>query len=139
MKYLVDTNVLSEPTKLQPSSAVIQWLKSHESELVLSPIVLGELQYGILLLPAGKKRARLLKWFAAGVPRFPVLDFDSATADAWSRLLAQLKRSGKAMPIKDSLIAATAKQHHLTIATRNTDDFKGCGIPLVNPWDTKEG
>lgn len=139
MKYLVDTNVLSEPTKLQPSSVVIRWLKSHESELILSPIVLGELQYGILLLPAGQKRARLLKWFAAGVPRFPVLDFDSATAEAWAQLLAQLKRNGKAMPIKDSLIAATAKQHHLAIATRNTNDFEGCGIPMVNPWETDAG
>jgi len=135
MKYLVDTNVLSEPTKSQPALAVIQWLKKHESELLLNPIVLGELQYGILLLPSGKKRTRLLKWFAAGVARFAVLDFDSATADAWARLLAKLKRDGKAMPIKDSLIAATAKQHRLTIVTRDTNDFEACGVKLLKPWN----
>ena len=81
MKYLVDANVLSEPTKPRPRAAVIQWLRRNESELVISPIVLGELQYGILLLPAGRKRTRLLNWFTAGAKGFPVIDFDAATAD----------------------------------------------------------
>ena len=135
MKYLADTNVLSEPTKPHPNAAVIEWLRHHEPELVVSPIVLGELQYGILLLPAGRKRTRLLKWFAEGVQRFPTLDFDTATADTWARLLAQLKQKGKAMPIKDSLIAAVAKKHGLAVATRNVADFKHAGVKLVNPFN----
>ena len=135
MKYLADTNVLSEPTKPRPNAAVIEWLRHHESELVVSPIVLGELQYGILLLPAGRRRTRLLTWFAEGAQRFPVLDFDTATADAWAQLLARLKQKGKAMPIKDSLIAAVAKKHGLVVATRNVADFKHAGIKVVNPFD----
>jgi len=135
VKYLADSNVLSEPTKLRPKAAVIEWLRRHESELVVSPIVLGELQYGILLLPAGRKRTRLLKWFAEGVQRLPALDFDTATADAWARLLARLKQKGQAMPIKDSMIAAVAKKHGLVMATRNVADFQHAGIKLVNPFE----
>ncbi len=134
MKYLADTNVLSEPTKPQPHAAVIEWLRRHESELVVSPIVLGELQYGILLLPAGRKRTRLLEWFAEGVKRFPSLDFDTATAEAWARLLARLKRKGQAMPIKDSLIAAVAIKHELMVVTRNIADFQHANVKLVNPF-----
>lgn len=135
MKYLADSNVLSEPTKPRPSAAVIEWLRRHESELVVSSIVLGELQYGILLLPAGRKRTRLLQWFEKGARRFPALDFDSASADTWARLLARLKQKGKAMPMKDSMIAAIAKQHGLTMATRNVVDFQHAGVKLVNPFD----
>lgn len=137
MKYLADTNVLSEPTKSRPNAAVIQWLRHHESELVVSSIILGELQYGILLLPVGRKRTRLLKWFAEGVKRFPALDFDTATADVWARLLARLKQKGQAMPIKDSLIAASAKKHSLTVVTRNVSDFQHANVKLVNPFDGK--
>ncbi len=133
-KYLIDSNVLSEPTKPRPNAAVIEWLRQHESELVVSSIVLGELQYGILLLAAGRKRTRLLKWFAEGVQRFPVLDFDTAAADAWARLLAKLKQKGQAMPIKDSLIAAVAKHHKLAIVTRNVTDFQHAGVKLINPF-----
>lgn len=135
MKYLADTNVLSEPTRPRPNAAVIEWLRHHESELVVSPIVLGELQYGILLLRAGRKRTRLLKWFSEGVKRFPALDFDTATADAWARLLAQLKQKGQAMPIKDSLIAAVAIKHDLVVVTRNVADFQNANVKLVNPFD----
>ncbi|MFV2074333.1 MAG: PIN domain-containing protein [Thermoanaerobaculales bacterium] len=135
MKYLVDANVLSEPTKPRPRAMVIQWLRRNESELVLSPIVLGELQFGILLLPAGRKRTRLLTWFAAGAQGLPVIEFDAATADTWARLLADLKRKGRAMPIKDSLIAATARQHKLAVATRNVADYQHARVKLVNPFD----
>jgi predicted nucleic acid-binding protein len=135
MKYLVDTNVLSEATRLRPNAAVIEWLRQHESELVVSPIVLGELQYGILLLPAGRKRTRLLKWFNKGVQQFPALDFDTAMADTWAQLLARLKRKGQAMPIKNSLIAAAAQKHRLVVVTRNTADFQHAGVKLVNPFD----
>ena len=135
MKYLADTNVLSELTKPSPHAAAIEWLSLHESELVVSSIGLGELQYGILLLPAGRKRTRLLKWFAEGVQRFPTLDFDAGAAEAWAELLARLKKKGLAMPIKDSLIAAIAKKHDLVVATRNVSDFQHARVKLVDPFD----
>ena len=136
MKYLVDADVLSEPTKPHPSDSVLAWLRKHEPALVLSAVTLGELRYGILSLPSGKKRTRLLKWFETGIERFPSLDFDPAVAAVWAELLAKLKRNGKAMPIKDSLIAATALRHGLSVCTRNASDFQHAGVKLVNPFDS---
>ena len=134
MKYLVDANVLSEATRPQPSPAVVQWLREHESELVVTPIVLGEIEYGILLMPAGKKRTQLQLWFRQGVQRLRVLEMDAGTAGVWAELLARLKRKGQAMPVKDSLIAASAIQHQLSIVTRNVADFRHAGVPLIDPF-----
>lgn len=134
MDFLVDANVLSEATKPRPISAVIDWLQVHDRHLVVNPIILGELEYGILLLPVGKRRTRLQKWFADGVKRLRVLDIDVDTAKIWASLLAELKHKGCAMPLKDSLIAATARQHRLTVATRNVADYRNAGIAMVNPF-----
>ncbi|HEV3137444.1 MAG TPA: PIN domain-containing protein, partial [Pirellulales bacterium] len=130
MKYLVDANVLSEPTKERPASAVVNWLGQHEADLAVNPIILGELEYGILLLPTGKRRARLLTWFIQGVEHLRVLELDRQTAHVWAEVLAALKRKGRAMPIKDSLISATALQYELTVATRNTNDYRYAGVRL---------
>ena len=133
MKFLVDSNVLSEPTKPAPETRIVEWLRTHEPELAVSTIILGELEYGILLLPASRRRTRLEQWFAAGVQRMRVLDFDTAVAAQWARLLAKLKKRGQAMPIKDSLIAATAIAHGLTVATRNATDFHNAGVMVETP------
>lgn len=135
MKFLVDANVLSEPTKPVPQIRVVEWLRRQEPEIAVNPIVLGELEYGILLLPAGKRRKRLQEWFSKGVRRLRVLDFDADSASAWATLLATLKRKGLAMSVKDSLIAATALAHGLTIATRNLTDFRHAGARMVNPFE----
>lgn len=134
MKYLVDANVLSEPTKPAPQDCVVQWLRDHEHELAVNPIVLGELEYGILLLPSGRRRTRLQRWFREGVLCFRVLDFDAKSASTWAQLLARLRHKGEAMPVKDSLIAATALAHGLTVATRNVRDFRLAGVAVVNPF-----
>lgn len=135
MTFLVDANVLSEATRPRPDESVVAWLARNETELAVNPIILGELQYGILLLPSGKKRERLMKWFAAGIKHLPVIDLDAGTGKVWAALLAELKRKGRAMPIKDSLVAATARQHRLTVATRNTTDFAHAGVKVVNPFE----
>ncbi|QDV77768.1 type II toxin-antitoxin system VapC family toxin [Botrimarina mediterranea] len=137
MKYSVDTNVLSELTKPAPSPLVVDWLRRHETESAISSIVLGELRFGILLLPAGRKRTKLVRWFEEGVERFPVIDFDGDTASVWAALLAKLRHSGSAMPIKDSLIAASAKRHNLMVATRNVADFQRASVKIVNPFAAK--
>lgn len=136
MRYLVDANVLSEPTKPVPDLGVIEWLRRKQRNIVVNPIILGELEYGILLLPHGGKRRKLEKWFQEGRHRLTVLDFDSATARAWARLLADLKKQGLNMPVKDSLIAATALAHNLPVATRNFSDFRHAGVRLENPFNS---
>jgi len=134
--YLVDANVLSEPTRPAPDGVVVEWLRRHEDDVVLDPVILGEIRFGILSLPAGKRRRRLEAWFDAGVRQFPCLSWDIETGLRWAQLLADLRAGGRAMPIKDSLIAATALVHGLTVATRNRVDFEKAGVAVVNPFGT---
>jgi predicted nucleic acid-binding protein len=132
--YLVDANVLSEPTKPVPNPRVVEWLRDHEPDMAVDPIVLGELRFGILLLPRGKKRAALERWFDAGVGRLHCLPWDADTGLRWAALLARLRAAGQAMPIKDSMIAATALVHKLTVVTRNASDFRKAGITVIDPF-----
>ncbi len=135
MKYLVDANVLSEVTRPAPCPAVVEWLRKHEPSLVVTPIILGEIEYGIGLTSSTRKRKDLERWFAEGMQRLRVLDLDSGTASVWATLLVRLKKKGLAMPVKDSLIAASALQHKLTIITRNIRDFQNAGVSLINPFE----
>jgi predicted nucleic acid-binding protein len=112
----------------------VQLLRENESHLAVNSIILGEMEYGILLLPKGGRRTRLLQWMEAGVQRLRVHEIDSETAKVWARLLADLAKKGRAMPIEDSLIAATARQHDLSVATRNVGDYQYAGVPLTNPF-----
>ncbi|MCC7334313.1 MAG: PIN domain-containing protein [Pirellulaceae bacterium] len=134
MKFLVDANVLSEATKPQPDANVVAWLAHHETELAINPIILGELRFGILSLPKSKRRSGLLEWLDTGVRYMAMLDLDAETAGHWAQLLANLRLKGRAMPVKDSLIAATALQFSLPIATRNTKDFAFANVRVVNPF-----
>ncbi len=135
MKFLVDVNVISEATKPLPEAKVVAWLIAHESKLVLDPVVLGEIRLGILLLPAGKRRRLLEGWFDARVGRMVCIPWDAATALEWAALLAKLRAEGEAMPLKDSMIAATARTHGFTVATRNVRDFAKAGVRVVNPFE----
>jgi toxin FitB len=130
VKYLVDANVLSEPTRPAPDAKVVEWLRRYEREIVVDPIILGELRFGILLLRSGKKRVRLERWFESGVQRLQCLPWEAKTGLQWAQLLA----SRRAMPIKDSLIATTALVHGLTVATRNRADFEKAGVSIIDPF-----
>jgi predicted nucleic acid-binding protein len=134
VRYLVDANVLSEPTKPTPDSKVVEWLRRNERELAVDPIILGEVRFGILLLPEGKRRTSLERWFDAGVRRFHCLPWEAETGMRWAQLLASLRADGRAMPIKDSLIAATALVHSLIVVTRNHADFEKAGVRLFDPF-----
>ena len=134
MTYLVDANVLSEATKSDPDPRVVEWLRRHESDLVVDPVILGEIRFGILLLPKGKRRTRLERWFDSGVERLQCLSWEAETGLRWAELLAHLRVSGRAMPIKDSLIATTALVHGLTVCTRNRTDFQKAGVKIVDPF-----
>jgi toxin FitB len=134
MRYLVDANVLSEATKPTPDPKVLAWLRRHERLLAVDPVILGELRFGILLLPEGKRRKHLEAWFAEGVKKMTCLPWDTATGMRWAQLLADLRKAGNAMPVKDSMIAATALTHRLVVVTRNTRDFAHAGVRLVDPF-----
>jgi predicted nucleic acid-binding protein len=134
VKYLVDANVLSEPTKPTPNPRVVAWLRAHEPDLAVDPIILGELRFGILILPKGRKRTGLERWFETGAGCLQCLPWDADTGLKWAELLAHLRTTGRAMPIKDSLIAATAVVHNLTVATRNRADFLNAGVRVVDPF-----
>jgi predicted nucleic acid-binding protein len=135
MKFLMDANVLSEVTRPEPSAKVVEWLRKHERDLAVTPIVLGEIEYGIGLTISPRKRKELEHWFAEGMKRLRLIDLDSGTASAWAALLVRLKKKGRAMPVKDSLIAASAIQQQLTIVTRNVSDFQHTGVSLINPFE----
>ena len=134
MRFLVDANVLSEITRPSPAPQVLDWLATNEAELAVNPVILGEIEYGILLLEVGVRRNRLLEWFRVGVQKIHVFDFDAATASTWAQLLAQLRGNGKSMPVKDSMIAASALTHKLTVVTRNIRDFEKCGVKILDPF-----
>jgi predicted nucleic acid-binding protein len=134
VSYLVDANVLSEPTRPQPNPRVVEWLRRNEREIAVDPIILGELRFGILLLPKGKRRLQLEQWFDAGVQGIQCFTWDAQTGRRWAELLASLRRSGRAMSVKDSLIAATALLHRLTIVTRTVNDFEATGVGLLDPF-----
>jgi predicted nucleic acid-binding protein len=112
----------------------MEWLRANEREIAVDPVILGELRFGILILPRGSKRTALEHWFHAGVGRLHCVSWDADTGLRWAELLARLRTTGKAMPVKDSLIAATAAVHNLAIATRNRADFANAGVRVVDPF-----
>jgi toxin FitB len=132
--YLVDANVLSEATKPKPDTKVIEWLRQNEREIAVDPVILGEIQFGILVLPRGRRRQRLQQWFQRGVIRIQCLPWEIASGLRWAKLLADLRVAGQAMSIKDSLIAATVLVHDLTMVTRNTRHFEKARVPVLNPF-----
>jgi len=134
MTYLVDANMLSEPTKPAPSSKVIDWLSANERNLVVDSIILGELCIGILALAPGRKRRQLEQWFDALMQTIECIPWDATISRRWAKLVVDLKQKGKTMPLLDGMIAATALHHDLTIATRNTRDFKKAGLKVFDPF-----
>jgi toxin FitB len=133
VKHLVDANVLSEATKPDPDPNVVEWLRRNERSIVVDPIVLGEVRFGILLLARGARRNELERWFEQGVGRIQCLPWDSTVGIRWAQLLTDLRRRGRSMSIKDSLIAATALAHDLALVTLNQRDFKLAPLRLVDP------
>ena len=134
MTYLVDANVLSEPTKPAPSSKVVNWLSANERNFVVDSIILGELCIGVLALAPGRKRRQLEQWFDALMQTIECLPWDAKISRRWARLVVDLRQKGKTMPLLDGMIAATALQHDLTIATRNTGDFRKAGLKVFDPF-----
>ncbi len=136
MKFLVDTNVISETMKVEPNAKVLQWMKENESKVYLSAVTIGEIRFGIERLPQGRRRDGFESWLGTlgDLMRGRILSYNRATAHVWGQLQAKLEASGQVMPTIDGLIAATAKRNQMVVATRNTKDFEVSGIECVNPF-----
>ncbi len=134
-RYLADTNVLCEPTRSAPNAKVVAWLEQNFELVVVDPIVLGEIRAGILALPAGSRRRALDGWFNSVVASVECISWDKDSGLQWAQLVADLRRAGTAMPVPDSMIAASALTHDLTVATRNVRDFERAGVKVVNPFE----
>lgn len=135
---LLDTNVISEPWKPAPDSAVLTWLDAQAIEtLFISAISIAELRFGITLMPSGK-RQKILRDRLEGefLPIFDrrVLPFGVGTAQFYAELMAAGRTSGKAIGKADGYIAATAAENHLAVATRDTSPFEAAGLRVINPW-----
>jgi predicted nucleic acid-binding protein len=136
MGWLLDTDVLSESSNPRPSERVTSWLDVHDHELYLSTISLGEIVKGMELMPAGKRRKEIEAWFTR-LERWAdsrLLAPTDSVMREWGCLCARNERKGRRLPVLDSLIAATAIAHGLTLVTRNTSDYPE-EVSLLNPWE----
>jgi len=135
---VLDTNVLSEALKPSPSRTVLGWLASQEPlSVYVTAITQAELLYGIEVLPSGKRKSHLsvviTQLFAEDFCG-RVLAFDGEAAAAFAKVVARRKSSGHPISQFDAMIAAIARSRGAAVATRDTGDFRDCGIRVVNPW-----
>lgn len=133
---LIDTNVVSETARLKPDRRVLAFLET-ENDLWLPVIAVHELEFGIRLLPTGRRRDRIADAVRLLVAQNAsrILPIDVVEAEHAASLRARAARSGRNLDLGDALIAATAAAHDLAIATRNTKDFQGLDLKTVNPWN----
>lgn len=135
MSYLLDTNVISETARAKPNKAVMQWFeRTPDDALHISVLSLGEIRKGVELKAAGHHREALRLWLEHKLPDWfgpRLLPVCADVADKWGRLLGTQRR---AFPAIDSLLAATALHHGLSLVTRNVDDFLIPDLEVINPW-----
>ncbi|MBI3930035.1 MAG: type II toxin-antitoxin system VapC family toxin [Armatimonadetes bacterium] len=138
MVYLLDTNVVSELGLREPNPGLITWVDQQaEPLLFLSVLTVGEIQQGIQRLPVSRRQRELRDWFRRQVIlRFGgrILALDTPTMLLWGDMTAERVGAGRPMPAMDSLLAATALAHDLTLVTRNESDFDVPGLRVLNPW-----
>lgn len=136
MSYLIDTNVLSELRNRKPDANVVAWMQARPRQsLYLSVLTLGEIRKSIEGVADPAFRRTLTDWLEVELPNYFVgrlLHIDEQVADRWGRAQAG---AGRTLPVVDGLLAATALQHDLSLVTRNTKDFEGLGVQLINPWE----
>jgi predicted nucleic acid-binding protein len=138
VKFLLDTNVVSEWVKPQPNRGLVTWLTAvDEDELCLSIVTVAELRRGAERLPNGRRRRAIEEWIARDVLlRFErrLLGLDVAVAEAWGTITAQCEARGRPISAMDAFVAAVAECHGLSLVTRNEGDFAGVVRSVINPW-----
>jgi predicted nucleic acid-binding protein len=139
MTFLLDTNIVSEASKPKPDGHVVNWLLAHRGQCALSAITLAEIRHGIERLPEGRRKSALETQFNFLTEDYAerFYEFDGASAYEWSRYAAELEAEHgadwwKQFDLRDTQIAAIAREYGLTVATRNTAHFPFCEV--VNPF-----
>lgn len=136
---LLDTNVVSEVMRATPTQTVLEWLNEQESGMLyVSTITIGEIAYGLRILPDGKRRSGLnekFEWFIALAFSQRVLPYDEPAARVYGEVMGVRKELGRPLSVPDGQIAAIARSNHLIVATRNVADFERCGIEVLNPFE----
>ena len=139
MKYLLDTNTVSEPMRARPNAAVLAWLTGQLlTDLAVSVITLGEIERGILKAPDERRQERLSRWYQGRLlPGYAgrILDVTPVVMTVWAGMLDGVRGSGYTPAPMDSLIAATAQAHGLIVVTRNAADFSPLGVRVLNIWE----
>jgi predicted nucleic acid-binding protein len=136
---ILDTNVVSEMMKAAPSTTVLSWMNDQDaSQLFLAAGTVGEIRYGLRVLPQGKRRRSLEEGFerilAEGFAG-RVLAFDEAAAHRYGEVMGRRQEIGRPLPILDGQIASIAWSNGYAVATRNVQDFLECGVKIINPFD----
>jgi toxin FitB len=138
VRYLLDTNVISEWTRPRPDPAVVAWLDAADEDMLyLSVVAFAEIRLGIELLPEGRKRSRISAWLARDLAvRFEgrIIGIEQNIAAAWAVIVVRGRVRGATPPILDAFMAATALVHRMTLVTRNERDLAGLDVPVLNPW-----
>ena len=135
IRYLLDSNIVSEPARQKPAPQVQARIEAHAQEMAVPSVVWHELLYGLERMPTGRKRDFLAHYLLDVVrPAMPVLPFDTAAAEWLARERARLEAQGQPRPALDGLIAAVAATRGIILVTRNTDDFAGYDGLHVENW-----
>jgi predicted nucleic acid-binding protein len=138
VRYLLDTNVISEWIKPRPDAGVVAWLTAaDEDDLYLSVLAFAEIRLGVELLPEGPKRRRIRAWLDDDLAaRFEgrIIDIDRAIAEAWAEIVAHGRARSETPPVLDAFLAATAVAYEMTLVTRNERDMADLRAPVLNPW-----
>jgi toxin FitB len=136
--FLIDTNVISELMRATPAPSVLSWFSTQDpSSLYLSAVTEAELRTGIAILPAGQRREGLKAALDATIAEDfdgRIMPFDTDAAKTYAEIAADRKSAGRPIADADCQIAAIARAAGMPVITRNTRDFEGCGIDVINPW-----
>ena len=143
MRFLLDTNVISEIVRPSPCKSVVSWLKAQRDDaLFLSSVTVAEIMRGVSRLNNGKKRDKLLTWVRQDIPnRFSgrILSFDTKCAFLQGAWQGEADKQGCSFPAADAQIAAIAVRFELVLVTRNVKDMARLPVKFMNPWDVSHG
>lgn len=135
LKYLLDTNIVSEPLRPKSRDGVLRKLRRHEEEIAISSIVWHELRFGVNRLPSSPRRNAIERYLEDVVlATMPILDYDRAAAEWHAQERARLAARGETPPFADGQIAALARVHELILVTFNDADFKRFQGIRIQSW-----